>query len=123
MMGRCDFSSEFRLDIVSVCEEFFTSMGKGKGDSFRSSSLLQHKDHSAAVKILFFGSATPKVISVSPKRPFLSSSGITWWSDAKTWLRSIASPLRMRSHCEEGIPLGEFGTILTKNLAFEISRL
>ena len=80
-------------------------------------------DYSAAVETLFFASVTPKVISESPKRPVLSSSRITWWSDKKTWLRSTDSPLRIHSHHEEGNPTSEFGAILMKNLAFEISQL
>ena len=31
------------------------------------------------------------------------------------------SPLKICSHCEEGIPVGEFGAILTKNLDLEMS--
>jgi hypothetical protein len=76
-------------------------------------ALLQEADHSAAEEIRFLGSETPKVISVSPKRPVLSSSGTVWWSDAKMWLRSMASPLRTRSHWDDGIPVGELDAILT----------
>ena len=38
-------------------------------------------------------------------------------------MRSTASPLRIRSHWEEGIPGGDLGAILIKNFAFEMSRL
>ena len=86
-------------------------------------AFLQAADHSAAVEMRHFGSVTPKVISASPKRPVLSSSATTWCNDEKTWLRSTASPLRMCSHWEEGIPEGDLGAILTKNFAFEMSRL
>ena len=86
-------------------------------------ALRQADDHSEAVVTRFLLSETPNTISVSPRQPVLSSSGITWCKDAKTWLRSIASPLRIRSHWDEGIPAGEFGAILIKNLVFEISWL
>ena len=63
------------------------------------------------------------MISASPRRPVLSSSGTVWWSEAKIWLRSMASPLRILSHCDEGIPGGESSATLMKNLALATSRL
>ena len=75
-------------------------------------ALLHAADHSAVVEIRFLASEMPKEISVSPRWPVLSSSGIVWWSDTKIWLSSTESPLRIHSHCEEGIPEGEFGAIL-----------
>ena len=86
-------------------------------------AFLHAADHSEAVEIRFLASVTPKTISASPKRPVLSSSGTTWWSDEKIWLRSTASPLRIRSHCDDGIPTGDFGATLTKNFTLEMSQL
>ena len=52
---------------------------------------------------------------------FAFSSEITWWSGAKTCLRSMASPLIILSHWAEGIPNREVETIWTKNFAFGMS--
>jgi hypothetical protein len=83
-----------------------SSLRWGKRNVTALDALRKADDHSAPVLICRFDSATENTTSAAPKRPFLSSSSWTKCIAERTWLRSMDSPRRSLSHCEDGIPSG-----------------
>ena len=80
-------------------------------------------DHSELVSTFLFVSTLLMLISVSPTLAFLSESKVTRWSDDRILSRSTASPLKICSHSDMGIPRGAPGASLMYNLVDLRSRL
>src|SRR5579863_2156855 len=80
-------------------------------------------DHSAAVLTRRFASVIPTLIFAFPMRVSPSSLIEVRWRDERKWSSSTGSPLKIRSHWGEGMPVGAPWASLIQNLQPGISRL
>ena len=62
--------------------------------------------HSLLVVTLLVGSECLRLISVDPRCPTFSVTGVTWWSELRTTSRLTGLLLMMCSHSDGGNPCG-----------------